>query len=140
MKLQFYKKGQGYYTRLCTAVGCGILAALACYSLWNKLDAIAPGETVSEATKTWLRTGIPAALFLILAWVIFKGVNSIKFADFLIATEGEMKKVSWSTRKEIVASTKIVIISVFLMAIILASVDFGFAWLFNKMGILKVMG
>ena len=139
MGLQFYKKGQGYYTRLSTAVGCGILAALGCYSLWNKLDAITPGETVSEAAKTWLRAGIPAALFLVLSWVIFKVLNSVKFADFLIATEGEMKKVSWSTRKEIVASTKIVIISVFVMAIILAAVDTGFSLLFHKMGILKVL-
>ena len=65
-------------------------------------------------------------------WVVGK-------MDWLIATEGEMKKVSWSTRKEIVASTKIVIIAVFLMAIILAAVDTGFSMLFHKMGILKVL-
>ena len=49
-----------------------------------------------------------------------------------------MKKVSWSSRKEIVSSTVVVIITVFIMAILLMVVDVSFSFLFYKMKILKV--
>ena len=42
-------------------------------------------------------------------WVV--GVNR-KANDFFIATEGEMKKVNWSTRAEVIRSTKVVIVTV----------------------------
>jgi len=106
-------------------------------ALYNTLD----GLTFENANlKSWIRAGVPAVSFVVLGWAIFKAVNMPKFADFMIQTEGEMKKVSWSSRKEIMASTKIVIVTVVILAIILAVVDFGFAELFQKIGVLKVMG
>ena len=140
MGLEFYKKGQGYYTRLCSAVAAGILTALGCYRLYDKLDAIGASQEswMTPAIKTWLRAGVPALLFLILAWVILKLVNSPRCADFMIATEGEMKKVSWSSRKEIVSSTIVVIITVIIMAILLMVVDVVFSFLLYEIGVLKV--
>ena len=44
-------------------------------------------------------------------------LSLISFADFLIAAEGEIKKVSWSSRKEIVSSTTVVIVVVSGLAI-----------------------
>ncbi len=140
MGLEFYKKGQGYYTRLGTAVASGMIVALGCYSLYQKLDAVTPGNTITAEVKTWLRAGIPALIFVILAWIVFKLVNTPKCADFMISTEGEMKKVSWSTKKEIITSTKVVIFAVIIMAVLLAVVDMGFAKLFQLIGVLKVMG
>jgi preprotein translocase subunit SecE len=137
MKLEFYKKGQGYYTRLGTAIGASAIAALACMALYNTLDGLI-FEDVN--LKTWVRAGVPAALLVVLGWAIFKAVNLPKFADFMIQTEGEMKKVSWSSKKEIVASTKIVIVTVAILAIILAVVDFGFTELFHKIGVLRMIG
>jgi preprotein translocase subunit SecE len=137
MKLQFYKKGQGYYTRLGTAIGTFAISALACMALYNTLE----GLSLDDANlKSWIQAGVPAVLFVVLGWVIFKLVNMPRLADFMIQTEGEMKKVSWSSKKEIIASTKIVIVTVVILAIILAMVDFGFAELFHKIGVLKVMG
>ena len=54
----------------------------------------------------------------------------------MIAGEGEMKKVSWSSRKEVVGSTKVVIITTFLMAAVLYAVDWVFATLFAQFGIM----
>ena len=139
MSLKFYKKGQGYYTRLCTALGGALLSVLGCWSLYNKLGGITPGDIITSSVKRWLQAGIPLILFGILSWLIFKVVNIPRFADFLIGTEGEMKKVSWSSKKEIISSTKVVVITVFLLAIILATVDVGFAKLFNWIGVLKVI-
>jgi len=136
MALEFYKKGQGYYTRMGTAIGSGIMVTLGCYALYNKLEGL---EIATPNLKVWLQAGIPALVFLIFAWIVFKIVNSPKSADFMIATEGEMKKVSWSTKKEIISSTKVVIVTVLLMAVILAVVDIGFAKLFQTIGVLKVI-
>ena len=139
MGLEFYKKGQGYYTRLGTALGTGVLSALGCVALYGKLGGIRTGETITPAIKTWIQAGVPVAVFAALSLVIFKIVNSVRCADFMIATEGEMKKVSWSTRKEVVGSTKVVIVTVIIMAMLLAVVDWGFANFFETIGVLKVI-
>lgn len=139
MALEFYKKGQGYYTRMGTAVTTAFISALGCWALYNKLDGIRTDGMISASVKSWIRAGIPLILFGILCWLIFKAINMVHFADFLIATEGEMKKVSWSTKKEIIASTKVVVVTVFLVSMILAVVDYGFANLFSLIGVLKVI-
>ena len=119
MALQIYKKGQGFYTRSGTALGTGILAALGCWSLYQKLEGI---------------TGMKTEVRMLVQAVIYKILNKHQVADFMIATEGEMKKVSWSTRKEIITSTKVVILTVIFMAMMLFIVDFSFRFAFEKMG------
>lgn len=136
MALEFYKKGQGFYTRVGTAIGVGILMILGCWSLYLKLEGL---TMASAQAKAWIRAGIPAVLLLVLAWIAYKVLNSPRVADFMIATEGEMKKVSWSTKKEIITSTKVVIVTVIIMSAILAGVDVGFMWLFEKMGVLQAL-
>jgi preprotein translocase subunit SecE len=49
----------------------------------------------------------------------------------MIAAESEMKKVSWSSRKEIAVSTFIVIIVVVIMAILLGATDLTFRTFFT---------
>ena len=138
MGLEFYKRGQGYYTRMCSAIAAGVLVILGCYRFYNWLEILNSNERLSPALKTWLQAGIPALLFFLLVWVVLKLVNSPRCADFMIATEGEMKKVSWSSRKEIMSSTLVVIITVFIMALLLMFVDLFFSWLFYEIGVLKV--
>jgi preprotein translocase subunit SecE len=74
---------------------------------------------------------IPAGLFVALGLLIFWLVNKQTVADFMIAAEGEMKKVSWSSRKEITVSTFIVIVLVILLAIFLGFTDLGFQIFFG---------
>ncbi|MCS7045428.1 MAG: preprotein translocase subunit SecE, partial [Gemmataceae bacterium] len=50
-------------------------------------------------------------------------VNWPSFADFLIATEAEMNKVSWTTRRRLVQDTIVVLVTVFLMTAFLFVVD-----------------
>jgi preprotein translocase subunit SecE len=130
MAFEFYKRGQGYYTRLCTAIATGMLSALGCNSLFHKLDVL------QSDNKIWFQTGIPLALFLGLIFAIFKVLNTPKYADFLIATEGEMKKVSWATWKEVRTSTVVVIAVLLLMATVLFAVDlslgFGFDFIYER--------
>ena len=117
-----YKRGQGKYTRLCSAFGVAIIAALGCLQLYKKLDATDLG--------LWIETMVPTGLFVALAIFIFWLINKPGTADFLIAAEGEMKKVSWSSKKEIMVSTIVVIVVVILMASLLGSTDLAFARFF----------
>lgn len=59
-----------------------------------------------------------------------------KFVEFLIATDMEMKKVNWSTRKDITKSTIVVVFACVLIAGSLFAVDFTFQQLFRAIGVL----
>ncbi|MCK4753287.1 MAG: preprotein translocase subunit SecE [Planctomycetes bacterium] len=117
-----YKRSQGKYTRLCSAFGVAILVVLGCLQLYRKLQASDLG--------LWVETMIPAGLLVVFGLLIFWLVNKQTFADFMIAAEGEMKKVNWSSRQEIVVSTVIVIVVVIFMASLLGATDFSFRLLF----------
>ncbi|MBP7052790.1 MAG: preprotein translocase subunit SecE [Phycisphaerae bacterium] len=51
----------------------------------------------------------------------------------MIAAEGELKKVNWSSRKEVAVSTLIVIVVVFVMAAILGVTDVVFSMIFRQL-------
>ena len=51
-----------------------------------------------------------------------------KFFRFCKECVGELKKVTWPTRSEVFSSTKIVLISTIVMAVLLGLVD----WLFTS--------
>jgi len=125
MAFDIYKPGQGKYTRLCSAFGAAIVVGLGCLQLYETLDSADFG--------LWVKTMVPAGLFVVLAVLIFWLINKPSVADFMVAAEGEMKKVSWSSRKEIAVSTFIVIVVVFVMAVLLGVTDLSFqlffAWL-----------
>jgi preprotein translocase SecE subunit len=57
--------------------------------------------------------------------------------EFLIATDGEMKKVNWSTRKDILGSTWVVIVWSAMIASGLFIVDLAFSRFFIFVGILE---
>jgi preprotein translocase SecE subunit len=57
--------------------------------------------------------------------------------EFLIATDGEMKKVNWTTRREVLGSTWVVIAASFLIAAILYIVDYAFQTFFVAIQVLQ---
>ncbi len=122
MFFDIYKRGQGKYTRLCSAFGAAIIAVLGCLQLYRKLEVTDLG--------LWTKTMVPTILLIGLATFIFWLMNKPTTADFLIAAEGEMKKVSWSSKKEIMVSTTVVIVVVIIMSGLLGSTDLVFARLF----------
>ncbi len=131
-----YKPGQGYYTRLGTAIGGGAVVVFGAHYLYGQLGRFSPA----------VELGVPSILLAILGVVLFwiAGSNR-KTNDFFIATEGEMKKVSWSTKKEVVGSTKVVLAFTFMMAFFLFAVDVVFIAVFSfidvlQMPILKLIG
>ncbi|MFG0305165.1 MAG: preprotein translocase subunit SecE [Phycisphaerales bacterium JB040] len=60
-----------------------------------------------------------------------------RIVDFLIATDGEMRKVNWTTRKQIQGSTIVVIVATFLIAAFLFAFDSLFSAIFTQLDVLQ---
>ena len=65
--------------------------------------------------------------------------NKASTVDFLVATDSEMKKVNWTTRKELIGSTKVVILFMFLIAISLFVCDLIFGEFFQSIHVLRTV-
>jgi preprotein translocase SecE subunit len=129
--IEIYKRGQGKYTRSVTLLGGGVVGAAIARYVWKSLT----GDV-----NVYLEYGIPLAIFVGVAAAVFWSINAHRSADFMIATEGEMKKVSWTNRREIIGGTKVVIATTLIMALLLLAVDLGFGFFFKWIGVLQVGG
>ncbi|MDD5269720.1 MAG: preprotein translocase subunit SecE [Candidatus Omnitrophota bacterium] len=58
-----------------------------------------------------------------------KAIGNIK--TFLSEVKAEMKKVSWSSRSELISSAWIVIVSVLVFTLVLGTFDFSFSKLIH---------
>jgi preprotein translocase SecE subunit len=66
---------------------------------------------------------IPTVLCVVLVWIAWRVVNIPVFADFLIATEAEMNKVSWTNRRRLWQDTIVVLTTVVLLTTFLFVLD-----------------
>ncbi len=94
---------------------------------------VAPAHPIPYAM--YIQYCVPFLVFLVGAYFIFVLVNKERFADFLIATESEMKKVSWSSRQELLGSTAVVIATVVILAVIIWLADMIVIWGNQKLGV-----
>jgi preprotein translocase subunit SecE len=129
-----YKKGHGYWTRMGTAIGAGLLGVLIAFELYSQIPTFLHGTQQHDKRIAF----IVAAVFLI-AYSIFAFwyTNKPSTVEFLIATDSEMKKVNWTTRKELIGSTKVVIAFMFIIAMFLFTCDLLFGSFFHLIGVLK---
>lgn len=75
---------------------------------------------------------IPLLLIAITIWFAWRAVNYPIFADFLIATEAEINKVSWASRRSLIRDTIVVLVTLFLMTLFLFLVDIFWGWLLSQ--------
>jgi preprotein translocase SecE subunit len=80
---------------------------------------------------------LPALLVLASVWFAWRMVNVPVFADFLIATEAEMNKVSWTTRKNLVTDTIVVLVTVVLLTTFLFVVDQVWAVVLTRVNVIQ---
>jgi preprotein translocase subunit SecE len=118
---KLHKPMQGRHARIYTAAGLGVVVALGLWRLYDTLLAYSPA----------VRFGIPTALGLALAWFIFRLVEYPPFVEFLIATEAEMNKVSWTSRKQLIKDTLVVLVFLLLLTLFLFVIDTFWAWLLS---------
>ncbi len=126
-RFDLYKPLQGRQARLWTGVGLGLVIALGVWQL---------SETLIES-RTPVRFGIPVALALILGWATFRLLHYPPFVEFLIATEAEMNKVSWTSRSDLYRATVVVLATVALVAVYLFGIDWLWSFLLQAIGVLR---
>jgi preprotein translocase subunit SecE len=126
-----YKKGQGYWTRMGTAIGAAVLIAVLALYTYSETKAFFQQSPRIPV----ISTVVVVAIGVIAAWVL---MNKPRNADFLIATDGEMNKVNWTSRKELLGSTRIVIIFLFAIAFILFFIDVIAGLFFQIIGLLRI--
>lgn len=131
-----YKSGQGYWTRMGTAATAAVLAIFACFFLAEHLPTWVP-LGADKQPRTWLIAGIIAAFVAVYGALVWWLTNKPTNVDFLIATDSEMKKVNWTSRKELIGSTKVVIVFMFLIATFLFVVDIVFGYFFYFLNVMK---
>lgn len=99
--------------------------------------AVSNVTAVRAFDQIYLQGGIAAVVILLGAVAIYYFVGmKRRTVDFLVATDGEMKKVNWSTRKDVIASTWVVIAASIVLAAGLFVVDILFSEFFRFIGVL----
>jgi preprotein translocase subunit SecE len=151
----FYKRSQGRVARQATFIVLAVVVALAGWSLLDYMsdkvlpftnlllagdaangDGAAGGKATYDAVNGYARYLVPMALVFGGVWLAFRAVNVPRIADFLIAVEAEMNKVSWPSRAEMFRATLVVIFTIFGLAIILFGYDLLWRGLLQLLGVL----
>lgn len=128
LDLLTYKPDQGRYARqgaFWTLAALSYYGATTCHSFfdwaWSRQSL---GFTVPvleiDVTPAVL---IAVALFFALVIGIRKGLNHPKFADLIIDTEAEMKRVTWPSWPETLNGSLVVIVTVVALLVVLAGAD-----------------
>jgi preprotein translocase subunit SecE len=113
LRVGIYKRSQGRITRQVTFAVLASVVALGLLRL----------STVLMAHGPYWQFALPGVLLLAGLWAAYRVVNVPSFADFLIAVEVEMNKVSWPSRSELTRASMVVLVVIFALAAILAAYD-----------------
>lgn len=123
-----YKRSQGRISRQVTFAAMAIVFALGAWRFYGAFSASLSGAYGLIISVAILLAGL---------WLGFRVVNIPRFADFLIAVEAEMNKVSWPSRPELVRSSLVVIFVIFSLSLVLFGFDLLWSFLFQAIGVLR---
>lgn len=141
-----YKRTQGVRMRRYTLLGLLLIGWSGVYTLvihesigrgdW-RLTVPYTGDPLKSFTLlSNVEFAVPILLAALTFWVAWRVVNMPAFADFLIATEAEMNKVSWSSRKRLVQDTIVVLITTLFLTLFLLVTDLFWGWLLSAVKVL----
>ncbi len=130
-----YKPNQGFIARVSTAAGLGLIFVA---GLWRFSETLSAVTTPAWVSQPYSRIGIPMLLAAAAAWFVFRLVNQEDFAEFLIATEAEMNKVSWTTWSDLKRATSVVLVTVVLMTTYLWLVDQVWSTVLTWIGVIRI--
>jgi preprotein translocase subunit SecE len=135
-QLGIYKRSQG---RIARQVTFGVMFAGVLLAAW-RLSVAAIGWRVTllgDNSEHVMRFGLPVLVAFVGVWIALRLVNIPSFADFLIAVEAEMNKVSWPTRAELIRSSLVVILLIVFLALLLFGYDVFWRQLLNLLGVVQ---
>ncbi len=130
VRADLYKPVQGWYARVYTAAGLGLIVVAGAWKVFDASIEYAPA----------LRFGLPTLFLAVLGWMIFRIIHFPPFAEFLIATEAEMNKVSWTSKDDLIRATTVVLTTVVLMTVFLFFVDTLWTFILRVIGVLQFGG
>jgi preprotein translocase subunit SecE len=118
MHARAYKPMLGRMARQATCLAIWIAFALLAWRwydtkfglAWLQLDPKDAQFAMREGLVNTLRYVLPGLLLLVGLWVGYRTVNFPRFADFLIAVEAEMNKVTWPSQGELTRSSLVVML------------------------------
>lgn len=123
-----YKPNQGRIVRQLTALAIWVVVALGCWSLYGTLRG-------ALESGSYMVPGIPAVILAAGVWFGYRVVNWPRFADFLIAVEAEMNKVTWPSKDELIRASIVVMFTIFFLAIALFMFDVVWQQFFSFIGV-----
>ena len=126
-RAKIYKRTQGKISRQATFYALAVVLGFGVY----RMSAI-----LLSSKEFNMKAPICSAVFLGGCWVFYRLVNFPLFADFLIAVQAEMNKVSWPSRKELKRATIVVLVVMLLLAGVIFLFDIILKIIAVKMGIL----
>ncbi|MEM9369121.1 MAG: preprotein translocase subunit SecE [Planctomycetota bacterium] len=123
-----YKPTQGRIVRQLTALAVWVVVALGSWRLFGMLPSMMGDASVAGRA-------IPAVILAVGLWFGFRLVNWPRFADFLIAVEAEMNKVTWPSKDELIRASVVVIFTIFALAVTLFLFDVIWQFIFSTLGV-----
>ena len=134
MNVGIYKQGQGYWVRLMSAIGLGLLIMMGVIWIWDQLG----GTQIANIEPVYVQGGVAIIIIVVFGLIGYHLIGrKVKLVDFMIATEGEMRKVNWSTKREIIGSTILVILLTLFIAIFCQIADWVFSAFFQWIDVLQ---
>lgn len=118
-----YKSSQGRVARRLTFIGLSLVFIWGGFSFFRAGYFGAQGAAIGGAIVALL--GV---------WASFRVINFPTFADFLVSVEAEMSKVSWPSKRDLFANTKLVLIFMALFTVLIYAYDLVFRTIFSFVG------
>lgn len=141
-----YKRNQGIRVRRYTLIGFLLIGWSGVYSIfahtavgtgaWQLAIPFTGDPSATITLLTDVEFTVPILLALASFWVAWRAVNMPTFADFLIATEAEMNKVSWPTRRGLFQDTIVVLVTTIILTLFLLVVDWFWGTVLSGVGVL----
>ena len=134
-----HKRTQGVHVRRYVMIGLLLVGGTGAYTI-HEHQTLGTGDAVFTVPFTGWQVPllparelvVPALITLATLWAAWRAVNMPVFADFLIATEAEMNKVSWTSRKKLIQDTIVVLVTVVVLTLFLLVIDLFWGWLLSR--------
>jgi len=123
-----YKASQG---RLVRQVTLAVLLAAVVLGSYQFSEAY-----LLDASRL-VKLGVPVLLFVLGSWSVYRLIHWPRFADFLVAVQGELDKVNWSTWEYLIRATGVVLVTMVIASAFLWMCDFAWVNLFEFIGFLR---
>jgi len=138
LSVSLYKRNQGRFARQVTFAALAVVLGTGAWRLSQIVTAMESGDASGAVDLGVVRFIVPGAMIALAAWFSFRIVNIPRFAEFLIAVEAEMAKVSWPSGTEVFRSSVVVIFLIFFLAALLAGFDFFWWFLLHPQELLSL--